>query len=145
MSNMHPLSYRGRNFGIVVLVVVQLIIGLIHVVFGGWLLLASNDSASFGFSLGHIHNLYTLLYGLLTMVFTVGLWFKKNWGWYGTLAVGFFVIVADSLRMLDLPGVPGIPKVAGFGEIPYSSIVVAYLLQSQVRKEYRIDNWVKNS
>ena len=138
MSNTNPPSYKGRNFGIVVLVVVQLIIGLIHVVFGVRLLLASNDSASLGFSLGYIYNLYALLYGLLTSVFTVSLWFKKNWGWYGTLAIGFFVIVADSLTLLNLPIVPGIPKFAGVGEIPYSIIVIAYLLQSHVRPEYGI-------
>jgi len=138
MSDANPPTYKGRNFGIVVLVVVQLIIGLIHVVFGIWLLLASKDSASFGFSLGYIYNLYTLLYGLLTSVFTVGLWFKKNWGWYGTLAISFFVIVADSLTLLNLPSVPGISKFAGVGEIPYSLIVIAYLLQSHVRPEYVI-------
>ena len=133
----------GRNFGLVVLVVTQLIVGLIHVVFGVWLLVASKDSTSFVFSLGYVYYLYTLLYGLLTFVFAVGLWFRKNWGWYGTLAVGFFVIVADSLRMLDLPSVPGIPKVAGFGEIPYSIMVVAYLLQRHVRTDYKKRNEVK--
>jgi len=139
MSNIHPPNYKGRKFGLIVLVIVQLIIGWIHVVFGSWLLLASNDTASFGFSLGYIYNLYTLLYGLLTSVFAVGLWFKKNWGWYGTLAVCFFVIVADSLTILNLPSVPGIPKVAGVGEIPYSLIIIAYLLQFHVRKEYGIN------
>ena len=132
MSNKCPPNIKGRNFGIVVLVVIQLIVGLIHVVFGSWLLVASNDSASYLFSLRYIYNLYTLLYGLFIFFFAVGLWLKKNWGWYGTLAVGFFVIVADSLKMLDLPSVPGIPKIAGFGEIPFSIRVVAYLLQKYV-------------
>ena len=143
MSRTQPPSFKERCFGLAVLVGAQLIVGLIHVVFGGWLLFASDDSAAYIFSLGYIYNLYTLLFGLLTLVFTVGLWFKKNWGWYGTLAVAFFVIVADSLRMLNLPSVPGIPMIAGFGEIPYSIIVVAYLLQSHVRIDYKKRNDVK--
>jgi len=133
---MHPPSYKGRNFGIVVLVVIQSIIGSIHVVFGIWLLFATNDSAFLGFTLCHIYSWYTLLYGVSILVFSVGLWLKKNWGWYGTLAVSFFVIVADLLRILDLPSVPGIPKLAGVGEIPYSIVVVAYLMQSHIITEY---------
>ena len=134
---MNPPSYKGRNFGIVFLVLIQLIVGLIHVVFGNWLLVATNDSASLDFTLGHIYSWYTLLYGVSILVFSVGLWFKKNWGWYGTLAVSIFVIVADSLKMLGLPSVPGIPMFAGFGEIPYSIIIVVYLLQSHVRTDYK--------
>jgi len=137
MSKLHPPSFRGRFFGLVVLVVVQLIVGLIHVVFGVWLLVASTDASSFIFSLGDIYYFYTFLYGLLTLLFTVGVWYKKNWGWYGTLAVSIFVIVADSLKMIGLPSVPGIPMFAGFGEIPYSIIIVVYLLQSHVRTDYK--------
>jgi len=136
MSKTQPPSYKDRKFGILALVAVQLVIGLIHVVFGSWLLLASTETTSFGFSLGYIYNFYTLLYGILTLVFAVGLWFRKKWGLYGMLAVGFFIIIADSLRMLNLPSVPGIPMIAGFGEIPYSIIVVAYLLQRHVRRVY---------
>ena len=139
---MNPPSYKGRNFGIVFLVLIQLIVGLIHVVFGNWLLVATNDSASLDFTLGHIYSWYTLLYGVSILVFSVGLWFKKNWGWYGTLAVSFFVIVADLLRILDLPSVPGIPKLAGVGEIPYGIVVVAYLMQNHVRTEYGRKNEV---
>jgi len=39
--------------------------------------------------------------------------------------------------MLGLPSVPGIPMFAGFGEIPYSIIIVVYLLQSHVRTDYK--------
>ena len=143
MSKLHPPGFRGRFFGIVVLVGAQLIVGVIHVVFGVWLLVASNDASSFIFSLGDVYYFYTFLYGLLTLLFTVGVWYKKNWGWYGTLAVSIFVIVADSLRMIGLPSVPGLPMFAGFGEIPYSIIVVAYLLQSHVRTDYKIRTQVK--
>jgi hypothetical protein len=136
MSINHPPSVKGRNIGIALLFAIQLIIGIIHVVFGAWLLVASNNFSSIAFGLGYIYNLYTLVYGLLTSVFAFGLWFGKNWGWYGTLAVGFFVIVADSLTILNLPSIPGIPKIAGFGEIPYSILVVAYLLQSHIRTRY---------
>ena len=137
MSKLHPPGFRGRFFGIVVLVGAQLIVSLIHVVFGVWLLVASNDASSFIFSLGDVYYFYTFLYGLLTLLFTVGVWYKKNWGWYGTLAVSIFVIVADSLKILGLPSVPGIPMFAGFGEIPYSIIIVVYLLQSHVRTDYK--------
>ena len=137
MSSTQPPSFKGRYFGLAVLVGAQLIVGLIHVVFGVWLLVASNDASSFIFSLGDVYYFYTFLYGLLTLLFAIGVWYKKNWGWYGTLAVSIFVIVADSLKILGLPSVPGIPMFAGFGEIPYSIIIVAYLLQSHVRTDYK--------
>ena len=60
------------------------------------------------------------------------------------LGASSFIIIADSLRMLNLPSVPGIPIIAGFGEIPYSIIVVAYLLQGHIKREYGLRTKNKN-
>jgi hypothetical protein len=65
---------------------------------------------------------------LLTVWLAVFIWQGKRVGWIGTIAVSFFVIVADLLTLLDLPSIPGIPKSAGAIEIIYSTIVIAYLL-----------------
>jgi hypothetical protein len=66
------------------------------------------------------------------------LWLQSRWGWVGTVAVSVFVIAADSLTLLNLPSIPGIPKFAGFGEITYSIIVIVYLLQAHIKIAYRI-------
>ncbi len=123
-----PPTFHGRTIGVVVLVAVQLLVGVGHVVFGVWLFAASSDS----------YSTYTIIYSVLTVVFAVGLWKEKKWGWLGTVAVAAFVIVADVLALLNLPSVPGIPKFAGYGEIPYSAIISAYLLQRHVRARYHI-------
>ncbi|MCW4019277.1 MAG: hypothetical protein NWF00_11470 [Candidatus Bathyarchaeota archaeon] len=44
--------------------------------------------------------------------------------------------MADSLVLLNLPSVPGIPRLAGVGEIPYSILVLIYLLEPKIRKQY---------
>ena len=144
MNKAHPpVEYKGRILGIVFLVGAQLSVGLVHVIFGFWLLIAIWASSSAGFlglsSSPVIYSLYTIVFGFLTLLFAVLLWLQKGWGWIGTFAVLIFVLVADSLTLLDLPSVPGIPKIAGFGEITYSVIVILYLLQTHVRAKYRID------
>ena len=53
-------------------------------------------------------------------------------------ALFWFLLSLDSLTLLDLPSVPGIPKFAGYGEITYSVIVLSYLLQSHIRAKYGI-------
>jgi len=73
---------------------------------------------------------------VLTVVFAVFIWQGKKAGWVGTIAVSLFVIVADSLTLLDLPSIPGIPKFAGFGEITYSILIMIYLCTRQVRAKY---------
>jgi uncharacterized membrane protein (DUF2068 family) len=125
--------------GIVILTVTQFIIGGIHV-FSGFLLLFANPSVSFISSaqLPEIYSIYTLAFGLLTLIFTYGLWLGKNWGWNGTVAVSTFVIVADALALLNLPSIPGIPKLAATAEIIYSFIVLLYLSQPHVRANYKV-------
>ena len=82
------------------------------------------------------YDVYTLIFGLLYLLFAVLIWQGKKAGWVDTIAVSLFVIVADSLTLLDLPSIPGIPKFAGFTEIGYSVIVVAYLCSRNVRRKY---------
>ena len=130
---------KGRFLGVAVLVAAQIIIGLVHAVFGFWLLFASSAPlagiASFG---PDIYSVYTIVFSLLTLAFAGMLWLKNKWGWTGSMAVSGFVIVADSLTLLNLPSIPGIPKFAGFGEITYSIIVIVYLMQTHVKTSYNI-------
>ena len=83
-----------------------------------------------------IYDVYTLIFGVLVLVFAVLIWQGKKAGWVGTIAVSLFVIVADSLTVLNLPSIPGIPKSAAFTEIGYSILVVFYLSQRHVRSIY---------
>jgi len=140
MNTKHaPVTYKGRNLGIVALVGIQLLVGFIHVLFGFWLLSAPRTSLfSTGSFASDIYSFYTIVFGIVTLVFAAGLWMEKRWGWLGTVTVALFVIAADSLTLLDLPSVPGIPKFAGYGEITYSVVVLLYLVQSHIRVKYQI-------
>ena len=121
-----PPTFRGRNLGMVVLVVAQLLIGTIHV-FSGFLLLFSNPT---------IYSIYTLVFGMSILIFAYGLWFRRSWGWNGTVVISAFVIVADLLTVFNLPSIPGIPKLAAAGEIGYSLLILSYLFQTTVRSSY---------
>ena len=134
MSNQHkPPLYKGRSFGITVLAAAQLFIGVIHTFFGV-LLFVSEDFSTLAATA--VYDIYTLFYGLLVLVFAVFFWQGKRAGWIGTVAVSLFVIAADSLTVLNLPSVPGIPKGAAVPEIAYSIIVIVYLVQAGIRKKY---------
>lgn len=115
------------------LTLAQLLIGGIHVLFG--LLLLFSENLSF-LQATAAYDIYTLVFGLLVLLFAIFVWQGKKAGWVGTVAVSLFVIVADSLALLDLPSIPGIPKFAGFTEIGYSVVVVVYLCGGNVRKKY---------
>jgi hypothetical protein len=139
MSNTrYPITYKGRSLGIVTLTTAQSLIGTIHVFSGLWLLAASL-SAEFAISAQPpvVYSVYTLIFGLLTLVFAVGIWFERSWGWIGTIAVSMLVVVADGLSLAGLPSIPGIPRSAAVAEIAYSLIVVVYLFQPRVRNKYR--------
>ena len=129
-------SFRGRFLGVVVLVVLQLMVGVIHMFFG-LVMLSGSLSVSFT-STPMVYSLYTLVYGSLTFAFAYLLWLGKPSGWIGTIAVSLFVIVADTLTVLDLFTGLGIPATAALGEIPFSIVVIAYLIQSHVRTKYNI-------
>ena len=139
MSNVPVLpTYKGRILGIVILAVAQFMIGFIHVFFGFWLLFAGS-SATFIISVQSplIYSVYTLAFGLLTIICTYGVWLGRSWGWNGTVAVSIFVIVADALTLLNLPSIPGIPKFAAAAEIVYSLMVLLYVSQTHVRAKYK--------
>jgi hypothetical protein len=131
-----PLIY-GRTVGVVALTVAQLIIGVIHV-FSGALLFAYENFTQLPATAAY--DIYTLVYGLLVLIFAVYFWRGKWIGWVGTVAVSAFVIAADMLTLLDLPTVPGIPKGPATAEIIYSVIVIGYLLSrgAKNKKEYRL-------
>ncbi len=130
-SKRPPLIYRGRSLGIVILTAAQLLIGAIHVLFG-FLLLGSETILKATVA----YDVYTIAFGSLVLVFAVFIWQGKKTGWVGTVAVSIFVSVADALTLLNLPSIPGIPKFAAPTEIIYSIFVVAYLLQTHIRKKY---------
>jgi hypothetical protein len=127
------ITYKGRTLGIVLLTTAQIFIGAIHVFFG-FLLLAFENLNFIQATVAY--DVYTIIFGGLTVVFAVFIWQGKKAGWIGTIAVSLFVITADSLTLLDLPSVPGIPKFAGFTEIAYSVLIIVYLCTSKVRKKY---------
>ena len=137
MKGPKVVTFRGRFLGIAVLVGVQFIIGIIHAVFGFAML--SSDFSLAAFSVTPlVYSIYTLAYGLLTLLFTYLIWMGKRLGWVGTVAVSLFVIFADVLTVLEVFNVLAIPKIAAIGEIPFSILVLAYLLQYHVRSKYGI-------
>jgi hypothetical protein len=135
-----PILYKGRSIGIVILTVAQLFIGAIHVFFG-FLLLAFEKLSFIQTTI--VYDFYTIIFSMLTIVFALFIWQGKKLGWVGTVAVSLFVIIVDSLTLLNLPSIPGIPKFAGFGEITYSVLVLGYLLHAGFRRKYFISQKVK--
>lgn len=125
-------TFRGRSLGITALTAAQVLIGVIHIVSGAVLFAFENFAVLPSTA---AYDIYTLLYGVFVLVFAVYFWQGKRIGWVGTIAVSVFVIVADSLTLLNLPSVPGIPKAPAFAEIVYSVIVVAYLMQKRGKVE----------
>lgn len=131
-------TYKGRILGIIVLTVTQLAIGIIHVFFG-FLLLFAESSAGFIISAQPppIYCIYTLAFGLLILIFTYGIWLGRSWGWTGTFGVFMFVILADAFTILNLPSIPGIPKLAALAEVVYGLVVLLYLSQKPVRAQFK--------
>jgi hypothetical protein len=93
-----PPTFRGRSFGITALTVAQLLIGSIHIFSGALLFSFENFSA---LPIAAAYDIYTLSYGLIVLFFAILLWRSKKPGWIGTIAVSLFVIVADTLTLLD--------------------------------------------
>jgi uncharacterized membrane protein (DUF2068 family) len=132
------VTFRGRFLGIGVLAAIQVINGLIHTFFGLLLVLGTYMSMADSSNAPSVFSFYTLIYGILTLLFTYLLWKDKRSGWIGTVAVALFVILADSLTVLDLLTFLGIIKTAAIVEIPYSLVTVLYLIQNHVRTKYGI-------
>ncbi len=118
--------------GILVFTSAQLLIGAIHALLGG-LLIAFGSSI---FQATEAYNVYTLVFGLSVMVFAMFIWQGKKEGWIGTIAVSLFVIVADALKVSNLPSIPGIPSFAPPIEIGYSILVIIYLSLPHVRRKF---------
>ena len=72
-----PITYKGRSLRIIVLTSAQILIGVIHALFG-FLLLASENTL---LKATVAYDFYTIAFGVLTMVFA---WFI----WQGKLQVG---------------------------------------------------------
>jgi hypothetical protein len=134
MSTKHPpIEYKGRTLGILALAAAQVLIGIIHA-FSGSLLLAYENWAALQATAAY--DVYTLIYGLMVLVFALFIWQGKKAGWIGTFAVSIFAAVADGLVLLDLPSIPGIPKSLTLITISYSVFIVIYLSNSRVRKKF---------
>ena len=129
-----PITVNSRSIGIAILTAEQLFIGVIHFLVG--LLLLVSSSAIFPASLAY--NVYTAVFGLLVSIFAWFIWQGKKAGWMGTVAVLVFVMVVDTLRVLNLPSIPGIPSFAPPTEITWSIIVIIYLSTKNVRKKFGI-------
>jgi hypothetical protein len=127
-----PITYKGRTFGILILTSAQILIGVIHTIFG-FLLLASENSF---LKATVAYDLYTIAFGLLVLFFSVFIWRGKKIGWSGTIVVSVFVSVADVLTLIGLPSIPGIPKFAAPTEIAYGVFVVSYLLLPHVKSKF---------
>ena len=86
------------------------------------------------------YSVYTLIYGSLSLTFAYLLWINKRSGWIGTICVSLFVIGVDLLAVSGLFNILGIPApvFAASGEIPYSLLVLFYLVQDHVRSKFRI-------
>ena len=132
------VTFKGRFLGIAVLTGLQSINGIIHAFFGFVLLLGSYVPFASSSNTPLIFSFYTLIYGLLTILFTYMIWKGKRLGWIGTVAVALFVIIADTLTVFDLLTFLGIVKTAAIGEIPYSLLTIIYLIQNHVRSKFNI-------
>lgn len=127
-----PITVNGRSIGIAILTAEQLFIGVIHFFVG--LLLLFSSSAILPASIAY--DIYTTVFGLLIVFFAWFIWQGKKVGWMGTFAVLVFVMVVDTLRVLNLPSIPGIPSFAPPTEITWSLLVIIYLSTRNVRKKF---------
>ena len=135
----NEITFRGRYPGIFFLVIIQFIVGLIHLIFGLAMSLEYYSVATYS-TLPMVYSVYTLVYGLLTLFFTYFIWVGKRFGWIGTITVSLFIILVDTLAVFDLSNILGIPVpiVAAIGEIPFNILLSVYLLQNHVRAKYNI-------
>jgi hypothetical protein len=119
-----PTSFKGRHLGVLILVIMQFLVGAIHVVIGLGLILSV-----FGES---VYGAYTFLYGVFTLFFAYNLWEGRRFGWMGTILVSSFVIVVDVSAILNVSLIAGVPVGAAFGEIFYSLAVLLCLFQHKI-------------
>lgn len=128
----YPSSFKAKYLGVLVLAFVQFLGGAVHAIIGlGLLFVASGEI---------VYSVYTLIYGVFTVIFAYGLWAGKNWGWLGTIIISVFVIVVDVCAVLDVQLIPGVPKVAALGEITISLVFLVYLLQPKIVRVFKQTN-----
>ena len=132
-----PSTYQGRMLGIVILVAIQAVVGVTHAFFGAFLLFAGPSSIPL-FSTGssEIYGIYTLLYGVLTLIFAYGLWMGNRWGWTGTVVISAFAIAVYVLSLLNLPVISGASTFGAVGGTIYSLVILLYILQPNVRHTF---------
>ena len=67
------INVKGRFLGVFILVAVQSLVVFIHIFFGSAMILGIYSVASYSTS-ELIYSYYTLIFGLLTLFFTILLW-----------------------------------------------------------------------
>jgi hypothetical protein len=120
----YPESFKGRYPLFFVLLILQFLVGAIHVTISLGLVFAVSGEL--------FYNIYTFLYGILSIIFTFGLWSRKKSGYFGTIILSLFVIVVDISTVLGVSLIAGVPRAAALGEIGYSLVIMAYLLQPKI-------------
>jgi hypothetical protein len=128
----YPASFKGKYPGVFVLTIVQFLGGAIHAIIGLGLIYAASGEP--------VYNVYTLLYGVFSIIFANGLWAGKKSGWLGTIIVSLFVIVIDVSTVLDIRLIAGVPRTAAFGEIFISIIFIACLLLPKIVRVFKEAN-----
>ncbi len=128
----YPASFKGKYSGVFVLTIVQFLGGLVHAVIGLGLIYAASGEL--------VYNVYTLLYGVFSIIFAYGLWAGKKSGWLGTIIVSLFVIVVDVSTVLDIRLIAGVPRSSAFGEIFISLVFLVYLLQPKIIHVFKEPN-----
>lgn len=128
-----PASFKSKYLGVLILAIVQTLVGIIHVV-SGLILLFAPSMLPLSIPVDVGYSVYTFLYGLLSVLFAYGLWVGRRFGWIGTVIVSTIVILIDLFTLLSLPLIAGVPKFAAIIEIPYSILVILYLIQPSIRK-----------
>jgi len=105
------------------------LVGAIHAIIGSALLFSATGELAY--------SIYTFLYGISCIIFAYGLWADKKTGWLGTIIVSLFVILVDVSTVLGISLIPGVPRAAAIGEIPYSLAVLVYLFQPKIVKVFK--------
>jgi len=128
----YPASFKGKHLGVFILVILLFLGGAIHAIIGLGLIFAVSGEL--------IYNVYTLLYGVFTIIFAYCLWAGKKSGLLGTIIVSLFVIVVDVSAVLGVSLIAGVPRTAALGEIVYSLFVSVYLFQPKIIKVFKEPN-----
>ncbi len=128
----YPASFKGKYPGVFVLTIVQLLGGAIHAIIGLGLIYTASGEL--------VYNVYTLLYGVFSIIFAYGLWAGKKSGWLGTIIVSLFVIVVAVATDLNVQLIAGVPRSAAFGEIFISLVFLVYLFQPKIVRVFKEHN-----